>query len=94
MAARGLTSKVWKVWRQDTGARGQRLFWYIETPYDSLDVFTSVIREKRLLRLDSLTTERDGDLLVVTGRRPVAITISAVHYIEAPLDAHFVEYEN
>lgn len=45
------------------------------------------------LRLDCLQTENgDPGFLVVTGRREIILTPSAVHFIELPTNTHFLEY--
>lgn len=93
MAAHSLN--VWKIWRQDHGTRGQRLFWFVESPHANMYEFMRELVRNGYMRLDSLQTDPDSNHhghLVVTGRREIMLTPSAVHFIELPLNTHFVEY--
>lgn len=95
MGARSLSANVWKVWRQDSGARGQRLFWYVESYHPTVGEFMKALCSKGYMTVQTLTTERDDrdpTYLVVVDRREITLTPSAVHFAEVPINAHFVEY--
>lgn len=87
----GCDVPVWKVFRQNFDRNGARQYWLLETQHDYLEEFAQALRDGPVIGQWLQTRKTAEGEYEITGRVEVLITLSAVHYIIAPINARYYD---
>lgn len=83
---------IWRVWRQDHNRNNQRMFWFVESQYETYGSFIHYLKSNGLAEITTLNTESgEPGFCVILSRRHMAINWTSVYSIDTPDNLRFIE---